>query len=64
MDNKNNLVNGPGIPMGLGMALAQNTKAMQYFASLSAQEQQAIIENTHNIRSKQEMQSFVNGLIR
>ncbi len=62
--DKSNFVNGPGIPMGLGMALAQNTKAMQYFASLPAQEQQTIIENTHNIRSKQEMQSFVNSLIK
>lgn len=63
MDN-NHIVNGTGIPMGLGMALAQNNKAMQHFASLPAQEQQTIIENTHNIRSKQEMQSFVNSLIR
>ena len=50
-----NYVNGPEIPMGLGMALAENLNAMEYFASLSPAQQQAVIERTHQIRSKQEM---------
>lgn len=57
-----NYVNGPEIPMGLGMALAENLNAMEYFASLSPAQQQAVIERTHQIRSKQEMQSFVQSL--
>lgn len=57
-----NYVNGPEIPMGLGMALAENLNAMEYFASLSPAQQHAVIERTHQIRSKQEMRSFVQNL--
>jgi len=54
-----NMVNGPDVPMGLGMALAMNLPAMNYFSGLSHESQQQIIERTHNIQSKEEMQSFV-----
>lgn len=54
-----NYVNGSGVPMGLGMALAQNTVAMKAFASLPETEQAKIIEHTHTIRSKGEMQAYV-----
>lgn len=53
---------GADIPMGLGMALSQNHDAMNRFSSLSQQEQQQIIEQTHSIRSKEEMRSFVSSL--
>ncbi len=55
----NNYTNGDGIPLGFGMALAQNAKAMEYFSSLSESERQSIIAKIHNINSKSEMQSFV-----
>ncbi|MEG2597468.1 MAG: hypothetical protein RR977_03485 [Oscillospiraceae bacterium] len=62
-----NLVDGISMPLGLGMALAQNGKAMDYFASLSDGKQQQIIAHTHQIVSKQEMRQYVdqmmNGLI-
>lgn len=48
--------------MGLGMALAENLDALNYFASLSHQQQQTVIDHTHQIRSKQEMRSFVDHL--
>ena len=51
------------IPMGLGMALMQNKPAMDYFSSLSDAEKQQIIEHTHVIRSKEEMQSYVDSLV-
>ena len=57
-----NFANGPEIPLGLGMALAQNRAAMNRFAALPASEQAALIERTHGIRSKEEMQSFVQSL--
>ena len=57
-----NYANGPEIPMGLGMALAEDVESMQYFASLSEAEKQAVIEQTHQIRSKQEMRRFVKEL--
>lgn len=59
-----NYANGPEIPLGLGMALAKNNKAMQYYAGLSKRQQQEIIEQTHTISSKGEMQSFVNSLVK
>lgn len=56
-----NLTNGE-VPMGLGMALAQNTEAMAYFAGLSKEQQQAIIDGTHSIHSKEEMRAYVERL--
>lgn len=50
------------LPMGLGMALAQNVTAMERFAELSPDEQRQIIDQTHTINSKSEMQSFVQNL--
>ncbi len=50
------------LPLGLGMALAQNTEAMNHFASLSKQEQQRIIDHTKTVSSKSEMQQFVQQL--
>jgi hypothetical protein len=58
-----NFANGSEIPMGLGMALAQNLPAMNRFASMSKAEQQAIIARTHSIGSKEEMQAYVQSLL-
>lgn len=48
--------------MGFGMALAQNEAAMKRFEALSEADKQALIEQTHNVRSKQEMRQLVAGL--
>lgn len=50
------------VPMGFSMALAKNTNAMKKFSSLSKEQQQKVIEQTHSINSKQEMQNYVNNL--
>ena len=50
------------LPLGFGMALAQNTKAMEYFAKLPDQKKQEILAHTHQIHSKDEMHSFVQSL--
>lgn len=47
------------IPMGLNAALMKNPTAFEWFSGLSAPAQQAIIERTHSIRSKEEMNAFV-----
>lgn len=60
MENKS-LMKGE-IPLGLGMALAQNSTALMKFASLSEQQQQQMIQHTHSIQSKEEMQAYVNHL--
>jgi uncharacterized protein YdeI (YjbR/CyaY-like superfamily) len=54
--------NKPDLPLGLGMALANNSAAMTKFANLSDDRKREIIEQTHSLNSKQEMKEFVNGL--
>jgi len=56
---ENNYANGSDIPIGLGMALAKDLNAMNYFASLDSSGRQKIIDQTHSIESKEEMQDFV-----
>ncbi len=51
------------MPVGLGMALAMNTEAMQRFSQLSESRQQEIINGTHSIASKKEMQQYVQNII-
>lgn len=48
--------------MGFGMVLAQNEAAMKQFESLSETEKQAVLERTHSVRSKREMQMLVASL--
>ncbi|MGN0602248.1 MAG: hypothetical protein ACI4I7_06025 [Oscillospiraceae bacterium] len=60
--DKRNFVNGEDIPMGLGMAMAQNVNAMDYFSHLDAAGKQQIINQSHNVHSKKEMQEFVNNM--
>lgn len=51
------------MPIGLGMALAQNPEAMQKFAMLSDEEKQEIIAGTHFVKSKEEMHQYVAKLL-
>ena len=50
------------VPLGFGMALAQNIEAMKVFSSLWNIKKQQIISHTHEIKSKKEMQEYVNNL--
>ena len=59
----NENVTNSDIPLGLGMALAQNTKALKAFGELSIPQQQDFIENAHSIRSSSEMRAYVKTLI-
>lgn len=52
------------LPLGLSMALAQHPEAMAHFSSLTEEEQQAIIDGAHAVRSKQEMRAFVENLMK
>lgn len=51
------------LPLGFGMALAQNEAAMSVFESLSDSEKKAIINKTHSVKSKSEMNALVNSLL-
>ena len=50
------------LPLGFGMALAQNEAAMKRFEALPEAEKQALIERTHTVRSKSEMRRLVDSL--
>lgn len=51
------------LPLGFGMALAQNEAAMQRFEALSESAKAAVVEKTHTVNSKREMQDLVNSLL-
>ena len=51
------------MPIGFGIALAQNPDAMQRFAMLDENEQQKLIDGTHAIRSREEMHRYVNQIV-
>ena len=50
------------LTMGFGMALFANQKAAAYFAALTDEQQSFLVEQTHQIHSKQEMRAFVDHL--
>lgn len=50
------------LPMGFGMALAQNEKAMRNFEAMTDYEKNAVIQWTHTIQSKQEMRQLVDNI--
>lgn len=60
--DKRSFINGQDIPVGLGMAMAQNPKAMDYFAKLDSNGKQHIINAVHGINSKSQMQQFVDDM--
>ena len=53
----------PDMPMGLDVALSKNKAAMAYFYALPEAAQRQIIDQTHTIRSKEEMQRFADSLV-
>lgn len=57
-----NFVNGKDIPLGFGMALAQNSEAMNRFSAMSDEQRRQLIEGTHSVRSKKEMKAYVDRI--
>ncbi|MBQ4627916.1 MAG: hypothetical protein IJB44_02430 [Clostridia bacterium] len=47
------------IPLGLGMALAENIEALKRFARLTIPQQQEVIENAHTVTTSAEMRAYV-----
>lgn len=50
------------MPIGLAMALAQDSNAIKKFGVLSKEEQDKIISKAKNATSKEQMQSIVRSL--
>ena len=51
-----------GLPQGLGMALAQNSAALNRYQTLSDAEKNELIEKAKNASSKKEMENLVSSL--
>ena len=51
------------LPLGFGMALAANERAMQGYAQLSESEKEQIIMKCKDAKSKAEMRKIVNSLV-
>lgn len=62
MQAHNNMEQGD-IPLGIGMALAQNMQAMYAFTALDESTREAFIHNAQAIQTKEEMQAYVNHLL-
>ncbi len=54
--------NGSEIPVGLGMALIQNTDAFFRFSKLDAATQQRIIDDAATLGSAEQMAAYVRGI--
>ena len=50
------------VPVGFGMALAQNEDAMNAFAMMTKEQKQAVWEQARQARTKAEMRQIVNGI--
>lgn len=55
-------MNPRDLPLGFGMALAQNESAMKRFEGMSESEKQSIIQRAKGASSKREMQAIVDGI--
>lgn len=57
-----NLLNDDEIPIGLGMALAENVYAMERFGNMGDAERAEFVNRSKNVNSKQEMRNLVSTL--
>lgn len=60
MDNKWSIEGE--LPIGFGMSLAANAKSMQTFVNMNELEKQEVVEKSRNMKTKQDMENFVNSL--
>ncbi len=49
-------------PIGFTMSLAQHSDVLTKFASLSADEQQRIVDGSRQMKSRKEMQNYVENM--
>lgn len=50
------------VPIGFGMALAMNERAMNAYSAMTESQKQDILNKAHNVRSEKEMHSLVASL--
>ena len=52
-----------GVPLGFGLALAMNQNAFNNYSKLTEAEKEKILAESHNVKSKEEMQEIINSLM-
>lgn len=62
MDSKWSIGKEGAMPVGFGLSLAANEKAMEVFAGMSEAEKEATVEKSRQMHSKKEMKQFVKNL--
>lgn len=62
MDNKWNIGQGGNLPIGFGLSLAANTKSMQVFANMSDEEKKKVVQQSRQMQTREDMETFVNQL--
>ena len=50
------------IPLGFGLSLAQNERALQHFAGMDAREKQRVLYDARHVRTKAEMKSLIDRI--
>lgn len=50
------------LPVGFGLALAQNLNALDKFSSMTNEKQKEIVEGAKQVSSKKEMRSYVDNI--
>lgn len=56
------MINNEELPMGFTMALAQHSDALSHFSRLSKDEQDHVVEGAKQVKSKNEMRSYVESM--
>lgn len=62
MDKENKAGIKDDMPIGFGLSLAANTKAMNCFSSMPDEEKRAVIEASRNQHTREDMERFVTKL--
>lgn len=50
------------LPLGFGMALAQNEQALENFAGMDEREKQRVLYDARHVRNKLEMKNLINRI--
>ncbi len=62
MDNEKKEGIREDMPIGFGLSLAADTKAMKCFSAMSDEEKRAVIEVSRNQHTREDMERFVTKL--
>lgn len=58
------MINNEELPIGFTMELAQHSDTLNRFAQLSKAEQQSIVDDARNVKSRDEMRTYVESIFK